>query len=266
MGTSDDIKDQADRDIKQAEAAMRAYQENLPKTCVHEVPQDQHCVKCHDAGLCDVGGADAVFMAAMAETQTGKAIMEMARDVWKAAGGSLEPGCSVYGEQKPGQALRHECPVYGCTGAIDKLGLGWFCGDCWMTLPGLARKSIAECFEEAKRGRTSRRGELLLEQAMQRLCAEGRGRAEALTEDEQDDAFTLAYQAMSVGVPGLRFVGVGCYEWDDVLQRQLDVSDGKGGGFGADRRVCEALANYYDRAQARRGDPRRAIRLGYGGL
>lgn len=314
MKQEEEIEAQAKLDIAQANEAMQAYIEERGKTCMHEVPRDRHCGKCHDAGICDVAGPDGAFSCEFAKTRTGKAITEMARDLWRAAiqvppleeirlraaqmldttkGLGNIPSVQAAAQRAiqaevqamsavqrrkdqvvfslpdvepaiPSEVLHHfaasRCPVLGCEEHIDLAGrtFGFVCMDCWNRLPELTRESLAEVFAESQKGRKSRRGDALLLQAYHRLCAELAG---PLSDEDWREADATLERMISSGLVACG--GKTIWTMRDALDQPVCFDCSIPGSIGMD---CTTMADIYDRAQAARKDPRRAIRLGYGGL
>lgn len=159
------------------------------------------------------------------------------------------PGIDPSGKGAP-------CPVTRCDNLVED---AIFCSACWQRLPeGVQRASghIANAVtsEHASPARQQAARELV-EQARRRLSAELAG---PLSEEEQARADQLCRRIYNMPLgelldaPGGYFPKLDCStRWTpDREQRELHAE----------------MADFYDRAQALRGDPRRVVRMDFAGL
>jgi hypothetical protein len=157
----------------------------------------------------------------------------------------------------------HPCPVRFCTG-LAPLG-AICCPDCWSRTPAAFRRAYHFAEPRAMHNRAAREFVAeIVEHALRRLSAERTG------ESDLPGGGPLAADDRQVADELTRRCGAA-----DSFQDLIDAQGGRwpkldcSPRWQPDRAACEAatkLADLYDREQAARRDPRRAMRLGIAGL
>lgn len=145
------------------------------------------------------------------------------------------------------------CMVSGCKGHIEEAGLA--CSACWERLPSGARHTLTTIQTRTPAQRSRQLD--VIGAALSRLAAEFGGplnpaelaEAERLNADYHGGFDTFAEL---LDAPGNYYPKLYQNDRADLLP--------------SDRMGLSRLADLYDRAQASRGDSRRAVRLGHSGL
>jgi len=148
---------------------------------------------------------------------------------------------------------RFPCLVTGCQGAIEVAGL--CCASCWARLPGGAQFVLQRIRSTSP---TQRERHLsIVETALARLSSELAGPlsdADQVEADRLNATYHGAFDSFAelLDAPGSYYPKL--YQND---RAELTATE---------RWELSRLADLYDRAQAARGDSRRAVRLGHSGL
>lgn len=196
--------------------------------------------------------------------ETAASLISRARNEWAP---TIPPpaGLVELAELQPESAapLPHPCPVRFCTG-LTALG-AVCCPACWKRTPAAFRRAYYFAQRRVMHNRASREFVAeIVEHALRRLSAERTGESDLpgagrLGELERQQADQLTRRCTSFA----------CFQEliDAPAGSGLKLDCGKGWQPDpAQREANTQLADFYDREQAARKDPRRICRLGIAGL